>query len=209
MAGTIEMDNELELVRRGYDPAQVKALVGQLSAELKAATSEADRLRARIAELEQQPPISAVPTPSDDILGRWGDETAQLLDTARASIAKVMEQARADAAAKVAVAESQAHEIRHQAQVDAELVLSQARKQAEETTAGAEAHRVETESAAQATLDETRRKIDEASAQLADLTAQRASISQQLGATKAQLTQLLSIVETPAAPAAENDDEQS
>ena len=35
----------------GDDPAQVKALVGQLSAELKAATSEADRLRARIPSI--------------------------------------------------------------------------------------------------------------------------------------------------------------
>ncbi len=203
------MDNDLELVRRGYDPAQVKALVGQLSSELKSATSDADRLRARITELEAEPVTPHVSAPDDDILSRWGDETTQLLDTARAAIAKVMEQARVDAAARVAVAESQAHEIRHQAQVDAELVLSQARKQAEETTAGADAHRAETETAAQATLDETRRKIDQAAAQLADLTTQRASISQQLGATKAQLTQLLSIVETPAAPAAENDDEQS
>jgi outer membrane protein TolC len=46
--------------------------------------------------------------------------------------------------------------------------------------------------------------VAEAEAQLADLTAQRTAISQQLGATKAQLTQLLSIVEAPAESASES-----
>jgi cell division septum initiation protein DivIVA len=191
------VDIDLELVRKGYDPAQVQDLVGTLSNELKALTAENDRLRAQLAE---QPPAASSPSAADaepDVFDHWSNETNALLAAARESIATVHAKAETDAAAVVATAEAEAAEIRHQAQLDAELVIGEATRQAEDTTTAADAHRLATETDMQALQDRTNAQVGEAKAQLADLQQQRAAISQQLGSTKAQLTQLLSLVAAP------------
>ena len=46
------MKTKLSVVRRGYDPAEVQELVGQLANELKSQVDESEVLRARIVELE-------------------------------------------------------------------------------------------------------------------------------------------------------------
>lgn len=190
------MDTDLELVRRGYDPAQVQELVGTLSSELKALTAENDRIRAQLSELQQATPPTA-PTPDPDVFEHWAAETNSLLAAARVSIAAVHAQAVIDAAAAVAAAEAEAVEVRHQAQLDAELALGEANRQALETTAAADAHRLTTETEMQALADRTTAQVTDAKAQLADLVQQRAAISRQLGSTRAQLTQLLSLVAPP------------
>ncbi|MBI4934701.1 MAG: hypothetical protein HY828_12525, partial [Actinobacteria bacterium] len=93
--------------------------------------------------------------------------------------------------------ETEAAAIRHQAQLDAELVLGEATRQATETTAAADTHRATTETEMQALLERTTAQVEAAKVQLADLVQQRADISKQLGSTKAQLTQLLSLVAAP------------
>jgi cell division septum initiation protein DivIVA len=191
------VDIDLELVRKGYDPAQVQDLVGTLSNELKALTAENDRLRAQLSE---QPPAASSPSavePEPDVFDHWSNETNALLTAARESIAAVHAAAETDAAAVVATAETEAAEIRHQAQLDAELVLGEATRQAAETTAAADAHRLTTETDMRALQDRTNAQVAEAKTQLADLQQQRAAISRQLGSTKAQLTQLLSLVAAP------------
>lgn len=205
------MNTDLELVRKGYDPAQVQDLVGKLSGELKTLTAENDRLRAQVAELQRSsaPPNAAVA--QSDVFEHWSSETNALLAAARESIAAVHAKAEADAADVVAAAEAAAVEIRHQAQLDAELVMGEATRQAEATTAAADAHRTTTETEAQALLDRTNAEVAAAKAQLDDLVQQRSVISKQLGSTKAQLTQLLSLVasddDTPGATASTGSDE--
>ena len=99
------MDTDLELVRKGYDPAQVQDLVGKLSSELKALAAENDRLRAQVAAMQQtaSPPSAASDHP--DVFAHWSNETNALLDAARESIAKVHAKAETDAAAVVAASE--------------------------------------------------------------------------------------------------------
>ena len=205
------MDTDLELVRKGYDPAQVQDLVGKLSSELKALSTENDRLRARVTELEQTPPPPNAASEQPDVFQHWSNETNALLDAARDNIAKVHAQAEADAAVVLADAEVQAAALRHQAQLDAELALGEAQRQADETIAAAivhadttiseaNAHKLATETEAQAVLEQTNAQLAQAKAQLADVVQQRAAISQQLGSTKAQLTQLLSLVQTDDEP---------
>lgn len=199
------MDSELELVRKGFDPGQVQQLVGDLSAELKTMAAENDRLRARVAELEQRPP--SAPSTPDDVFGLWSQETNALLDAARSSIASVTEKATADAAAAVAAGETAAAAIRQRGQLDADGLVAEARKQSAAIIADAEAAKAERESAAQATVDLANEQLAALEAKLADLRAQRASMSEQLGTAKTRLLELLSLVDEPeAAPA---PDEQS
>jgi cell division septum initiation protein DivIVA len=211
------VDTDLELVRKGYDPAQVQDLVGKLSSELKALSTENDRLRARATELEQTPPSPNAAADQPDVFQHWSNETNALLDAARDNIAKVHAQAAADAAAVLAAAEVQAAELRHQAQLDAELALGEAQRQADETIAAANlhadttiseanAHKLATETEAQAALEQTNTQLAQAKAQLADVVQQRAAISKQLGSTKAQLTQLLSLVQPDDEPASATDE---
>jgi len=123
--GSNDVDSELELVRKGFDPSQVQQLVGQLSAELKTVAAENDRLRGRMAELEAAPPPPPAPgAASTDIFAHWSKETNDLLDAARASISSVTEKATTDAAAAVAAGETAANAIRQRAQLDAEGVMA-------------------------------------------------------------------------------------
>jgi cell division septum initiation protein DivIVA len=199
MAETIHVDNDLELVRKGYDPAQVQELVGKLSNELKTLAADNDQLRAQVVQLEQAAAspsaVDTMPSATPDVFAHWSNETNALLAAARENIAKVHAQAESDAAARLAEADAAAAAVRHQAQLDAELVMTEAQKQA----------------------DQTNTQVADAKAQLAELVQQRASISQHLGNAKAQLTQLLSLVEPGEAPtdapaagaAAEHHDERA
>ena len=127
MTGSGHVDNDIEMVRRGFDPSQVQQLVGQLSGELKTMAAENDQLRARVAELEAS--ARPVPTTSNDIFTHWSKETNDLMDAARASIRSVTERATADAAAALAAGETAATAIRQRAQIDAEGILAEARRQ--------------------------------------------------------------------------------
>ena len=172
--GRNDVDSELELVRKGFDPSQVQQLVGQLSAELKTMAAENDRLRGRMAELEAAPPPPPAPgAGSADIFAHWSKETNDLLDAARASISSVTEKATTDAAAAVAAGETAANAIRQRAQLDAEGVMADARQQAERTLADAEQQKGEVEAEAAATKarleSEAQASLDRSSAQLADL----------------------------------------
>lgn len=193
MTGSGNVDNDLELVRRGFDPSQVQQLVGQLSAELKTMAAENDRLRTRVTELESAP---AATTPSD-IFGLWSKETNDLMDAARASIASVTDKATADAAAALAAGETAATAIRQRAQIDAEGIVADAKRQAELTAAEAAADKARVEADAQANVDRANAEVAALEARLADLRGQRATMSQQLSTAKSHLLQLMSLVDEP------------
>ena len=193
MTGSGNVENDLELVRRGFDPSQVQQLVGQLSAELKTMSAENDRLRARVGELEAAP---AATTPSD-LFGMWSKETNDLMAAARASIASVTDKATADAAAALAAGETAATTIRQRAQIDADGIIADAKRQAEQTAAEAAADKARVEAEAQASVDRANAEVAALQAKLADLRAQRSTMSQQLSTAKSHLLQLMSLVDEP------------
>lgn len=195
MVGDNGMDNDLELVRRGFDPSQVQQLVGQLSTELKTMAAENDRLRARVAELEKAPPpVGSTP---NDVFEHWSKETNDLLDAARASIASVTEKATADAAAALAAGETAATAIRQRATLDAEGIVAEGRSSAAIIVAEAEAVKARLEADAAAEVQRREAQVAALEAKLADLRGQRATMSQQLGTAKSHLLQLLSLVDEP------------
>ncbi len=193
MTGSGNVENDLELVRRGFDPSQVQQLVGQLSAELKTMAAENDRLLIRVTDLES---ASAATTPND-IFGLWSKETNQLMDAARASIASVTDKATADAAAALAAGETAATAIRQRAQIDAEGIVADAKRQAEQTAADAAAEKARVEAEAQASVDRADADVAALEAKLADLRGQRSTMSQQLSTAKSHLLQLMSLVDEP------------
>jgi cell division septum initiation protein DivIVA len=189
-----QVEDEIELVRRGFDPGQVQQLVGQLSAELKTLAAENDRLRARIAELEH----SAAPVHAGgDIFGLWTRETNDLMSAARASIASVTEKATTDAAAAVAAGETAANAIRVRAQLDADAMIAEARRQAEQTAFAAAAAKAATEAEAQAAVSRANAQVATMESKLAELRNQRSTMSQQLSTAKSHLMQLMSLVDEP------------
>jgi cell division septum initiation protein DivIVA len=197
MTGDLQMDNELELVRRGFDPAQVQQLVGQLSTELKSMASENERLRARVSELEHAPEASGASTAPDDVFSHWGKETNDLLAAARSSIATVTEKATADAAAAIAAGETAGASIRQRAQLDAEGVVSEARHQAAGIVADAETAKAAIEADAQATLDLTNEELAKLEAKLEELRGHRSAMSTQLATAKSHLLNLMAMVDEP------------
>ena len=192
------MKTKLSVVRRGYDPAEVQELVGQLATELKSQVDESDVLRARIAELEQQrsvpPPPSTTPvaTPrTDDVFAHWTRETAALLDAARAGVEAVKVSAQAEADQILA-------EARHQA----DEMIAAAQLHSRNTMSDADAIRASIEAEVRAEFAESMAQAEKARAEVTTLTDQRAALSRQLGAARQQLTELLALIE----PKADGDD---
>lgn len=197
MAGTDGMDNDLELVRRGFDPTQVQQLVGQLSTELKSMAAENERLRNKVAELEAAPrPVAGTP---NDVFEHWSKETNDLLDAARASIASVTEKATADAAAALAAGETAATTIRQRATLDGEGIVAAARTEAAAIVAGAETEKARLEADAAAEVARRETQVAALETKLADLRGQRSTMSQQLNTAKSHLLQLMSLVDEPEA----------
>jgi cell division septum initiation protein DivIVA len=197
----VDQATELELVRRGFDPAQVQHLVGSLAGELRTMATENEQLKARVTELEQIP-RSAAP---GDIFEHWSTETTALMDAARASISRVTEQATADAAAALSAGEVAANAIRQRAQLDAEALLASARKQADttiadardqaaKTQADAEAAKAATEAQAQSELERAHAALADVHARIDELKHQRTSIKDQLLTAQTHIQQLLSLV---------------
>ena len=197
MTGDLQMDNELELVRRGFDPAQVQQLVGQLSTELKSMAAENERLRARVTELEHAPVVTGASTAPDDVFTHWSKETNDLLAAARSSIATVTEKATADAAAAIAAGETAGASIRQRAQLDAEGVVSEARHQAAGIVAEAEAAKAAIEAEAQGNVDLKNEQVAKLEAKLEELRGHRSTMSTQLATAKSQLLNLLAMVDGP------------
>jgi cell division septum initiation protein DivIVA len=124
------LSEQLELVRRGYDPEQVHRVMTTLSTELKTVAADNEILRAQIDELNAAPP-----SPTIDVFAEWSRETNELLEAARHNVERVMAKANADAAALTDTANADAATIRAAAQADADRVLQAARAEAAEVNA--------------------------------------------------------------------------
>jgi len=192
------MKTELSVVRRGYDPAEVQQLVGELAGELKVLADESDALRARIAELEQQP-VAATETapaaPDNDVFAHWSRETTALLDAARSSVEAVRLQAAADADAIRASAQAEADQILAEARHRADEMIAAAQLHSRNTMADADSQRAAIEAEVRAEFAESLAQAEKARAEVASLSEQRAALGRQLGAARSQLTELLALIE--------------
>lgn len=198
------MKTQLSVVRRGYNPAEVQELVGQLAGELKMASDENDALRARVHELEHQrsvpPPPPPQPTASaaqadGDVFAHWTRETTSLLDAARASVEAVKVQAAADAEAIRASAQAEADQILAEARHRADEMIAAAQLHTRNTLADADSLRAGIEADIRAEFAESLAQAEKARAEVTSLADQRAALGRQLGAARAQLTELLALIE--------------
>jgi cell division septum initiation protein DivIVA len=201
---------ELNVVRRGYDPAQVQRLVGDLASELKTLSDESEVLRARVQELERSGPAAGTETSGgnhtvavgSDVFSHWSRETNALLDAARAAVEAVRAEAAADAMA-----------MRASARAEADQLLAAARREADEMIAAAQLHhrvakseadavRATVEREVRAELASTLSSSHQAKAEIARLVEQRGNLTQQLQNAREQLSQVLALI----APAPEPSD---
>jgi cell division septum initiation protein DivIVA len=197
------MKTELSVVRRGYDPAEVQQLVGQLADELKLVAAESDQLRARIAELEQHTGSSVgaqgapaeAATHADDVFAHWSRETNSLLDAARSSVDAVKSQATADAEAIRASAQAEADQILAEARHRADEMIAAAQLHSRNTMADADTQRAAIEAEVRAEFSASLAQAEQARAEVAALAQQRAALGKQLGAARSQLTDLLALIE--------------
>lgn len=140
-------------VRRGYDPAQVRAALGRLAEELRRARSREEDLRDRVRELESRPPPLPQELDEETLVRALGEETASVLRSAREAARELREHAAAEAerVREVAVAEAErlrgeatrvahatteeaegaANEIRRRAEAEADRTVAEARREAD------------------------------------------------------------------------------
>lgn len=198
---------ELNVVRRGYDPAQVQRLVGDLATELKMLSAESEVLRARVQELERSGPTAAGDAADteranpdrgavvdNDVFAHWSRETNALLDAARSAVEAVRAEAAADAMA-----------MRASARAEADQMLAAARREADEMIAAAQLHHRVAKSEAEAVRATVEREVrselantlassHQAKAEIARLVEQRGNLTQQLQHAREQLSQVLALI---------------
>jgi cell division septum initiation protein DivIVA len=170
-AGAAHLDARLDTVRRGYDPQQVRRLVGALSAELKSLDEENDDLRHELERVRHAgaaagaaSAVGASRTPHD-IVDSWTRETNEMLEGARQQVSRIMDKANADAAAVVAAAETDAADIRARAEADAAQLTLDARRRADDMLSDAqlfgEQERTQAEQRAAAIIRSAEQRADE------------------------------------------------
>jgi cell division septum initiation protein DivIVA len=171
------LDEQLELVRRGYDPEQVHRVITTLSAELKALAADNEALRRQLDTMSAAPP-----TPKVDVFAEWSRETNELLEAARHNVDRVMEKAHADAASLTAAASADAASIRATAQSDADRVVQTARAEAADINAEAITVRSDAQAEAERLVQTARAEAADISAEAARNAAKSVERSQQQGA---------------------------
>lgn len=125
-------------VRRGYDPAQVRAAFGRLAEELRRARLREEDLRDRVRALESRPPPLPQELDEETLVRALGEETASVLRSAREAARELREHAAAEAerVREVAVAEAErlraeAHRVAHATTEEAEGAANEIRRRAE------------------------------------------------------------------------------
>ncbi|HEV8298172.1 MAG TPA: DivIVA domain-containing protein [Acidimicrobiales bacterium] len=125
---------------RGFDQMQVRAYLKVVARELQRLHGREDELEQRLAELEEQLAEATRPEPELDealLTARLGEETARVLQTARAAAVERVRRAEADAAEIQAIAEADAERIRSSAQAAVDAEIDAARTQGLELVAEA------------------------------------------------------------------------
>jgi len=108
-----DVERQLPIVRRGYDPYEVQRLMGALSNEMRALAATNLELKQRLARAER--PLHAVPTPADSPeLDHTRRHAAELLAAAEREGNTIRQRARLDADRIVELAQQRATDIEHQ-----------------------------------------------------------------------------------------------
>ena len=122
---------EFNLARRGYEPAEVRALLNEVARNLAALHAREAELRRRLAEFEEAPEPTA-PTLADldeaELTALLGEKTTQVLEAARDAASDIHRRAVEKARALVDQATEDAQRIRG----DSEGITRTARERAEE-----------------------------------------------------------------------------
>lgn len=114
-----DVERQLPIVRRGYDPYEVQRLMGALSNEMRALAATNVELKQRLARAER--PLHAVPEPPDNPeLDQARRYAAELLAAAEREGNSIRQRARVDADRIVELAQQRAVDIEHQHQSVAE-----------------------------------------------------------------------------------------
>ncbi len=133
------LEPRFSIVRRGYDPAEVRRLLQELAAELRAGREREARLNGRLEEADAR--AAAVdPLDPSHLTKLLGDAVARILDAARAAATEIRQ--RADEAAirlhdeTKAEAEAEAAAITERAAVEAWEILRVAEEQRDKILPG-------------------------------------------------------------------------
>jgi cell division septum initiation protein DivIVA len=108
-----DVERQLPIVRRGYDPYEVQRLMGALSNEMRALAATNMELKQRLARAER--PLHAVPQPPNSPeLDQARRYAAELLAAAEREGNTIRQRARLDADRIVELAQQRATDIEHQ-----------------------------------------------------------------------------------------------
>lgn len=176
---------------RGFDPAEVRAFLQRVAAELDAAAARERDLQARLSEAQATPPPPAQ-LDEEALVAALGEESGRVLRTAREAAADVrskaeenaqrlLQEARDEAEAMTSAAESVLAERTAEAEAAAGALMADAETQAEAIRAAA---REESEAILDAARAQGRDMVDDAHAVrervLADLARRKRTLQQQI-----------------------------
>lgn len=134
--------------RKGFEPAEVRKLLGRAADALRAWQERDERLTSRLDELESE--LSASHDADEErITAVLGSETARIVAAARAAAAEIRSNAEADAARAVAEADEAVSAARAAAEQESEALRAEAATLREE--ARHEAERLRSEAAEEST----------------------------------------------------------
>ncbi|MCL4449439.1 MAG: DivIVA domain-containing protein [Actinobacteria bacterium] len=181
---------EFPTVRRGFDPAQVRAFLSQVARQFAIVVKKEKETSEQLASLQRS--FNAMPTDEDSLLEILGQEAAKILRSARDTAREITSKAERDAARLLQEAEEESEGIRMAAAAvlgdknrEVERSVAQAKREAEEE-AGLliQSAQKERDVILQTVQDETRQMVKEAQDERAkvlhDLTKRRRALSLQI-----------------------------
>ncbi len=145
---------------RGYDPAEVRAYLARLAAEVRHLRERADQLESAWRSAEERaarPPV----LDEDTLMAAVGEDTAAILRAARAAAADIRAKAGDEAERTIAGAKARAEEIRAEAEAVLETEKRGAHETATRTVEAARAEAAEVLDRARADGDALRAKAEQ------------------------------------------------
>jgi DivIVA domain-containing protein len=173
-------------VRRGYDPAEVRALQEQVARELQAAAAREAELQRALADAERR--AANPPVDEETLTAALGREAARLLQAARASAAEVVKEAEEKAAQIRQAAQREAEASAAEAKASAEALLARTREEARAMVQEAQELR-------NRVLADLQRRREQARAELARLRSGRQAVAQAVRAARTAAEEVLQNLE--------------
>ncbi len=172
--------------RRGYDPAEVRALQEQVARELQVAAAREAELQRALADAERR--AANPPVDEETLTAALGREAARLLQAARASAAEVVKEAEEKAAQIRQAAQREAEASAAEAKASAEALLARTREEARAMVQEAQELR-------NRVLADLQRRREQARAELARLRSGRQAVAQAVRAARTAAEEVLQTLE--------------